>query len=267
MPVLPCASVRAHAFFAAYPAPDPEPLRRIALSSRSSRSLYGQGFRRSCSSTATAATIPAAGRGVERSARRRADDLEQLVERTAPVAGRRAIDPDASHASWLENFPWTRLAGVDHSPGRKPMADIAQMRESDPHEVRKLHGDGSLGASTSVRRGRARVWQRGRRGGARPDRGRLVACLTSSAARPCHWDCAGHRRRDRRGARSIRRHRAQSRSRQRRCLRPRAGGGAEKSQIGRVDIFVNNAGGVVGQVGRPLEDVSDDDGRRSVTRT
>jgi 3-oxoacyl-[acyl-carrier protein] reductase len=29
--------------------------------------------------------------------------------------------------------------------------------------------------------------------------------------------------------------------------------------IGRVDLLVNNAGGVVGQVGRPLEDVSDDD--------
>jgi 3-oxoacyl-[acyl-carrier protein] reductase len=31
--------------------------------------------------------------------------------------------------------------------------------------------------------------------------------------------------------------------------------------IGTVDILINNAGGVVGQVGRPLEDVSDDDWR------
>jgi 3-oxoacyl-[acyl-carrier protein] reductase len=35
-------------------------------------------------------------------------------------------------------------------------------------------------------------------------------------------------------------------------------------RIGRVDVLVNNAGGVVGQVGRPLEDVSDDDWRAVV---
>ena len=34
--------------------------------------------------------------------------------------------------------------------------------------------------------------------------------------------------------------------------------------IGRVDILVNNAGGVVGRVGKPLEDVSDDDWREIV---
>jgi 3-oxoacyl-[acyl-carrier protein] reductase len=35
-------------------------------------------------------------------------------------------------------------------------------------------------------------------------------------------------------------------------------------QIGPVDILVNNAGGVCGQVGQPLEDVSDDDWREIV---
>jgi creatinine amidohydrolase len=56
-----------------------------------------------------------------------------------------AIDPDASHASWFENFPWTRLAGVEQPQERKPMADIARMRELDPPQVRELLGDGSLG--------------------------------------------------------------------------------------------------------------------------
>jgi len=56
-----------------------------------------------------------------------------------------AIDPDASHASWFENFPWTRLPGVELPPEKKPMADIAAMRELDPLEVRELLGDGSLG--------------------------------------------------------------------------------------------------------------------------
>jgi creatinine amidohydrolase len=55
------------------------------------------------------------------------------------------IDPDASHASWFENFPWTRLAGVGLPQERKPMADISHLRELDPAEVRALLGDGSLG--------------------------------------------------------------------------------------------------------------------------
>jgi creatinine amidohydrolase len=56
-----------------------------------------------------------------------------------------AVDPDASHASWFENFPWTRLAGVEQPLGKKPPADIARMRELAPAEVRELLGDGSLG--------------------------------------------------------------------------------------------------------------------------
>jgi creatinine amidohydrolase len=56
-----------------------------------------------------------------------------------------SIDPDASHASWFENFPWTRLPGVQPPQEKKPMADISQMRELDPADVRELLGDGSLG--------------------------------------------------------------------------------------------------------------------------
>jgi creatinine amidohydrolase len=55
------------------------------------------------------------------------------------------IDPEASHASWFENFPWTRLPGVELPDEKKPMADISQMRELDPRDVRELLGDGSLG--------------------------------------------------------------------------------------------------------------------------
>jgi 3-oxoacyl-[acyl-carrier protein] reductase len=35
-------------------------------------------------------------------------------------------------------------------------------------------------------------------------------------------------------------------------------------RLGRIDVLVNNAGGVVGQIGRPLEEVSDDDWRAVV---
>jgi creatinine amidohydrolase len=55
------------------------------------------------------------------------------------------IDGDASHASWFENFPWTRLDGVPLPDEKKPMADITRMRELAPAAVRELLGDGSLG--------------------------------------------------------------------------------------------------------------------------
>ena len=38
-----------------------------------------------------------------------------------------AVDPDASHASWMENFPWTRVHGVELPRDRKPMADTARL--------------------------------------------------------------------------------------------------------------------------------------------
>ena len=55
------------------------------------------------------------------------------------------IDPVASHASWLENFPWTRLAGVDQPSGQKPMMDMAQFVQLDPVAKKKLLGDGNYG--------------------------------------------------------------------------------------------------------------------------
>jgi creatinine amidohydrolase len=56
-----------------------------------------------------------------------------------------SIDPDGSHASWMENFPWTRLEGVEQPPGAKPKQDIAPLRSEPAQAVRDLLGDGSLG--------------------------------------------------------------------------------------------------------------------------
>jgi creatinine amidohydrolase len=56
-----------------------------------------------------------------------------------------AIDPVASHASWMENFPWTRLAGTVLPAGQKPMVNVARLRELPPAEVRATLGDGNYG--------------------------------------------------------------------------------------------------------------------------
>jgi len=56
-----------------------------------------------------------------------------------------SIDPDASHASWMENFPWTRLKGVAQPKGKKPMVDYGGLRSGGPGVVRDGLGDGSFG--------------------------------------------------------------------------------------------------------------------------
>jgi len=55
------------------------------------------------------------------------------------------IDQVASHASWMENFPWTRLAGVVQPSQRKPMIDLERMRLMSPEKVRAYLGDGNFG--------------------------------------------------------------------------------------------------------------------------
>ncbi|MCB1341779.1 MAG: creatininase family protein [Pseudooceanicola sp.] len=55
------------------------------------------------------------------------------------------IDPVASHASWMENFPWTRLPGVVQPAQQKPMADLARLRVMGPEAVRAYLGDGNYG--------------------------------------------------------------------------------------------------------------------------
>jgi creatinine amidohydrolase len=55
------------------------------------------------------------------------------------------IDPVASHASWMENFPWTRLDGVAMPGSPKPMMDNARFQRLDPALKRQHLGDGNYG--------------------------------------------------------------------------------------------------------------------------
>jgi creatinine amidohydrolase len=56
-----------------------------------------------------------------------------------------AIDPVSSHASWMENFPWTRLPGVELPAAQKPMCDVGKVRQLDPKSLREYLGDGNYG--------------------------------------------------------------------------------------------------------------------------
>jgi creatinine amidohydrolase len=56
-----------------------------------------------------------------------------------------AIDPVASHASWLENFPWTRVANVAFPDEKKPMVDLDRLKSMNPEQVRGYIKDGNFG--------------------------------------------------------------------------------------------------------------------------
>jgi creatinine amidohydrolase len=55
------------------------------------------------------------------------------------------IDPVASHASWLENFPWTRLPDVAQPDEQKPLQDWEAISSLEPKALRQALGDGSFG--------------------------------------------------------------------------------------------------------------------------
>ncbi|MCW5237234.1 creatininase family protein [Verminephrobacter eiseniae] len=56
-----------------------------------------------------------------------------------------AIDPVASHASWMENFSYTRLPGVQQPQHQRPMVDFERLRQMHPRELRDYLGDGNYG--------------------------------------------------------------------------------------------------------------------------
>lgn len=58
-----------------------------------------------------------------------------------------ATDTRASHASWMENFPWTRLPTTE-ADGDKAMVDSDRLRTLPPFEARNLLEDGSFGGRT-----------------------------------------------------------------------------------------------------------------------
>lgn len=65
----------------------------------------------------------------------------------ATTAKVQEIDPVASHASWMETFPWTRLGDATPPDERKPMVDVDVLRLLSPEAVRDYMGDGNMGGA------------------------------------------------------------------------------------------------------------------------
>ena len=72
-----------------------------------------------------------------------------------------AIDPVASHASWMENFPWTRLPGVGPPSQRKPMVDLGTRARCSARPASATISATAISAATTSGRTR-RCWRSGR---------------------------------------------------------------------------------------------------------
>ena len=56
-------------------------------------------------------------------------------------------DPVASHAGWMENYPWTRLPGTPADDSKR-MVELDRLKTLPPFEARSLLEDGSFGGRT-----------------------------------------------------------------------------------------------------------------------
>jgi creatinine amidohydrolase len=71
-----------------------------------------------------------------------------------------SIDPDASHASWMETFPWTRVEGVEPPREHKAPVDMSGHDGVSLSGFRDAIGDGSFGGDYRRSDGEmTRVWE------------------------------------------------------------------------------------------------------------
>jgi creatinine amidohydrolase len=128
-------------------------------------SLYGQGFRRFLLVNGHGGNLP--GGSLAREWAMAHPDAQAIFhswwasERV--IAAAKEVDPQPSHANWFENFPWTRLEGVELPQERKPALDEEAYRvAAGPQAVRELLGDGVFeGAYELPDEQAAAVWRAG----------------------------------------------------------------------------------------------------------
>jgi creatinine amidohydrolase len=108
-------------------------------------SLYAQGFRRVLVVNGHGGNTPARVRVVEWSGEHPDAQVIWHDWWSAPAVGAAAdaFDPVWSHASWSENFPWTRLEGVELPTQAKERVPLPLPFE--PAAARRAAGDGSFG--------------------------------------------------------------------------------------------------------------------------
>ena len=145
LPVLPVFAYGITPGFGAYPGSPSLRLETFASAVRDIiDSLYKQRFRRFLIANAHGGNPPARATLSEWVAEH--DDAAVLWHDAwdgRPDETAAEIDPDYDHASWSENFPWTRLDGVEMPTERK--APVRLPFGAGPKALRRVLGDGSFG--------------------------------------------------------------------------------------------------------------------------
>jgi creatinine amidohydrolase len=154
-PVLPALAYGVTPYFGAYPgSPSVGDETYVGLLREVVASLQAQGFRRVLLVNGhggnSFASEHLAGGGVAWHDWWRGPRVWEVV---------RALDPTGTHASWLENFPWTRLPGIELPGEAKP---VVERSSDDPAAVRAELGDGSFGGRYARSdEDMLRVWETG----------------------------------------------------------------------------------------------------------
>ncbi|TSA81818.1 creatininase family protein [Deinococcus detaillensis] len=109
--------------------------------------LHEQGFRRILIVNGHGGNTPAQGFTAEWMADHPGTQVKFHNWWNAPQvwAKVQATDSNASHASWMENFPWTRLDGVEMPDTEKTGVDFDYMRLLGPAALREYLGEGNFG--------------------------------------------------------------------------------------------------------------------------
>jgi len=110
-------------------------------------SLSRSGFRRIVFVNGHGGNAPGASMASEWMADHPGHQVKTLNWWIAPktLAKIKEMDPVGSHASWMENFPWTRLNGVPLPTEQKPEFDTAMKSVLDSTAFREAIGDGNCG--------------------------------------------------------------------------------------------------------------------------
>ena len=148
VPVFPVLSYGVTPYFTGYPG-------TISLSIETYLRVVGEildnltrmGFRRLLLVNGHGGNGPAGAFAVEWASRQKGIRLKMHNWWDAPrtAATRESIDPVGSHASWMENFPWTRVQGAQLPTESARSIDRARMALMSPAEVREYLGDGNMG--------------------------------------------------------------------------------------------------------------------------